>query len=408
MSYNSNRQGGGWDNYNNRGPAARGGNGAGGSAGTSRGGTRGGPPRGRFHAGRNNRGDRYHHRYNHPYYQQRENDQRTYGHDGRPDTYASGTSSFYYGNATADAEVDGGGEARGYHQQGRNHHVDNNSNARIYHHDDRTWKKTKTEDMEAQPITSSSTSAINDKLRYVNMETWDSFSDKEHFESQYPDNFRNYASVWELIEKRKLIGSDRMLSEEWLEHKKKAANIVIEKKRNEFRKQVQDRDYDSDSSDDMSMFVNGARPIGAPADYATQLDPGFVKFMKALPYNVVFDVGFHMIGMHQKDEESCFCPCSKMKMIKWRTNFGVEHIEKKVERDECLNRVYTPNALMDHLSSIGTYLHIAIRDYLEIVYKEFWDYHTSHKALYKVGTKDYKRAEAAMNLNLTRISELEE
>lgn len=385
MSSNSNHQSGGgrgWDNYK-RGSAPR----------------RGDPPPGRFHGGNNRDHTRYHPRYNRPYYQRRENDQRTYGHDGRLDTY----------NAVA-PEVQGerGG---GYHKERHYHDYDNNHHTRRYDHDDRTRKKPKMEDIKEEPTTDNSTTTniINDNLRNVNMENWNNFSDRERFESQYPGDFRNYVSMWSQIEKHNLIEFDRMLSTKWLEHKKNSAEIVINKHREDLRKkQLEDQEYESDSScDEMSMFVNGARPIGAPDDYDTQLDPGFVKFMKSLPFNVIFDVGFHVIGVHPKDEESCFCPCSKMKMIKWRTNFGVEQVEKKVEKDECSNKVYTPKALMDHLLSIGTYLHRAIHDYLEIVYKEFWDYKTSHKALYKVGTLDYNRAEAAKMQYFIRKSELE-
>jgi hypothetical protein len=393
MSWNSNHQGGGggggWDNYQ-RGPGGRGG-GRGGSAG------------GRFH-GRNNRDDRNHPRNNRPYYHRRENDQRTYGHDGRLDTYASSGSASYYGNSAAAPATAERGEQGGYHRE-RHYHDDNHNDRRGYNHDDRNWKKTRMEDMDEHPSSGSDATTNDDRLRNVNMETWDTFTDKEHFESQYPHDFRNYESTWALIEKHNMIEFDRMLSNQWLEHKKKSADILIENYREDLRKQMENQAYDSASSDESSMFVDGARPIGAPDP--SQLDPGFVKFMKALPYNVIFDVGFHMIGLHQRDEESCFCPCSKMKMMKWRRNFGIENVEKKSEKDDCSNKFYSPKALMDHLSAIGTYLHRAIRNYLEILYKEFWDYKTSHKALYAVGTPDYNRAEAALKQYFIRITELE-
>ena len=89
-----------------------------------------------------------------------------------------------------------------------------------------------------------------------------------------------------------------------------------------------------------------------------------------------------------------------MKMINWRTNFGVENVERKTERDNCSNKVYTPKALMDHLGSIGTYLHRAIRLYLQHLYKDFWDVGTSHKALYNVGSVDFNRAEARLKSHM--------
>ena len=396
MSWNSKNQG---DNYY-RGPPPR--------DGPDRRGSRGRGPGGRFHNNNSNdRNNRYSHR---PYYQRRQNDRNTYGHDGRLDTYGPPSGTGWHHDRHHDR-----------------HHTDHAPTDRRNYHDDRRGrdldgfrKKPKIEDAEEHNVDrrDRETSEARKKPKIedteekpiiVNRDTWGECSDRERFQSQYPGNFRTYASIWELIENHDMIGFDHMLSNEWMEHKKEAAEIVIERYRDEQKKSAENEALfsDSDSSEDVSLFVDGARPCGVSDNYATQLDPGFMKFMRALPYNVVFDVGFHMIGLHQKDEEACYCPCSKMQMVKWRTNFGVENVEKKVDKDECVNKIYTPKALMDHLSSIETYLHIAIRDYLDVVYKEFWNCNTSHKALYNVGTLDYRRAEAELKKYFIRISELE-
>lgn len=402
MSWNSKKQG---DSYY-RGPPPRGGPDRRGSRGRDPGG-------GRFHNNNSNdRNNRFSHR---PYYQRRQNDRNTYGHDGRLDTYGPPS---YNGND------DNRGDAGWRHNR---HHNDHAPIGRRNYHDDRRergidefQKKPKIEDTEEhnddrrerntnEARKKPKIEDTEEKMIIVNRDTWSEHTDRERFESQYPGNFRTYASIWELIENHDMIGFDHMLSNEWMEHKKEAAEIVIERYRDELKKSAENEALfsDSDSSEDMSLFVDGARPSGVADNYSTQLDPGFIKFMRALPFNVVFDVGFHMIGLHQKDEEACYCPCSKMQMVKWRTNFGVENVEKKVDKDECVNKIYTPKALMDHLSSIGTYLHRAIRDYLDVVYKEFWNCNTSHKALYHVGTLDYRRAEAELKKYFIRISELE-
>ena len=94
-----------------------------------------------------------------------------------------------------------------------------------------------------------------------------------------------------------------------------------------------------------------------------------VRFIDALRYNLIFNVGFDVMGIHPDDEKSCLCPCCK-NMIKWRQNFNVEFM---TDKDSCqgFHKLTTPKGLMDHLNKLGTqggYLHRGVELYLIEMY----------------------------------------
>ena len=225
----------------------------------------------------------------------------------------------------------------------------------------------------------STTTIQNPKPVIVNMNTWDSFTDEEKFRSQFPtDNFSKYVSIWEKISQGDVVYYNKIISSEWFDHKRISADILIK----DLRKQAVE-DY---STDESSMFIDGARPIGASDP--NQLDPGFVKFIQALPYNVLFDVGFFL----KNGVKVCLCPCNK-KMEKWKSNFGIDSISEWTDADDCSNKSYSPKELMDHLRDKKTTLHKAVRDYLVQVYTNFYAEGIHHQALYeKTSERGFIRA----------------
>jgi Zn ribbon nucleic-acid-binding protein len=156
--------------------------------------------------------------------------------------------------------------------------------------------------------------------------------------------------------------------------------------------------YESDSED---SYMQDTVPISAGATAtatanATNLAyprSTIEKFIDSLRYNLIFNVGFDVNGIHPDDEKSCVCPCSKT-MSRWRDNFGVNHMESK---DKCnYHKKAVPKGLMDHLHKTGKqggFLHRGIELYLTKMYEDHL-VHIGHKALYNIGDDMYKKAEA--------------
>lgn len=118
-------------------------------------------------------------------------------------------------------------------------------------------------------------------------------------------------------------------------------------------------------------------------------------FIHSLRYNLIFSVGFDVIGINPDDEISCYCPCSKA-MDKWRNNFNLQFI---ITKDECQNfhKAAKPKGLMDHIKQVGStggYLHRGIELYLDNFYRNKWG-NIGHKALYNIGDNNYNLAVAA-------------
>ena len=153
----------------------------------------------------------------------------------------------------------------------------------------------------------------DDKLWKVDMDTWDYFSDKEPFDSQYPNVIaqfpesirKSHDAVWEMIAKKDMIKHDRILSNEWLQLKKEAAERVIRSLEWNLRidlnkrRSEEYRNYYMKEKKSYEEFEKTRR-----TQDKAELDPSFIKFMKALPYNIVFDVGFHVIGLENEDIEA--------------------------------------------------------------------------------------------------------
>lgn len=142
--------------------------------------------------------------------------------------------------------------------------------------------------------------------------------------------------------------------------------------------------YDSERSEESVI-------VGNNYGSCDRTPPGFYQFVKALPYSILIDAGFLVVGVHADDEKNCFCPCS-LRMKKWRRNLD---LCEPTGLDSCgaSFKNGSPNALMDHIRKIAShenaYLHKALRLYLEKLYANFWNRVTPgvhHKGLYVAGT----------------------
>ena len=162
----------------------------------------------------------------------------------------------------------------------------------------------------------------------VTPETWDSCSWDEKIASQHPD-FHEVADTttkWEIGNKTYLRPGrsienilapfgrlkDECRTDEWFEKKKEAAKRAFAKGREKFQKN-EDNEF----------------------DYCQLKESEVKQFFDALPYNLVFLVGFDVLGTSPNDIKHCLCPCSS-KCAKWRKQFGLNDIMDNCEEvDDC-------------------------------------------------------------------------
>ena len=224
----------------------------------------------------------------------------------------------------------------------------------------------------------------------VTPETWDSCSWDEKIASQHPD----FHGVADTMTKRKIgnetylrpgrsiknilapFGSlkDECRTDEWFEKKKEAAKRAFAKGWEKFQKN-EDDEFDS-----------------------CQLNESEVKqFFDALPYNMVFLVGFDVLGTNPNDAKHCRCPCSS-KCAKWRKQFDLNDIMDNCEEvDDCTFKSSEPHGLMQHLKDSNRRkkgLHLFVQLYVEELYGPPYCGNVGHKGLYKPGDPSHKAAEA--------------
>jgi hypothetical protein len=99
---------------------------------------------------------------------------------------------------------------------------------------------------------------------------------------------------------------------QWFEKKKAAARATWETtidKINKENTQVYNDESDTDSCgsdapyNDRNLLDPNAKLMYQPHELES--------FIECLPYNVVFDAGFVVKGVHPDDEEHCYCPCGR-------------------------------------------------------------------------------------------------
>jgi hypothetical protein len=119
------------------------------------------------------------------------------------------------------------------------------------------------------------------------------------------------------------------------------------------------------------------------------------KFIKALPNNKLFNMGFHKIS---RKDKCCYCPCSKVVSKEWRLR---NDIDFKVGKSEvCSDKPFTSEKLMEHLNmkaKQGNLLHQFMLIYNMVLYNKYWAVNLDHKALYtnrwSVQYEDAKRVQ---------------
>jgi hypothetical protein len=135
------------------------------------------------------------------------------------------------------------------------------------------------------------------------------------------------------------------------------------------------------------------------SNYNKNIDD-ILAFFEALPFNLVFNAGFHYPGISTLDEEKCYCPCS-WKMKVWQTQFHLDGLckgtsGKKIEY--CSDNKFIHHALMSHLEKIGErddllgLIHRGIHKYIHLLYTSF-NGGLGHKALFKMGDDNYKKVD---------------
>ena len=155
--------------------------------------------------------------------------------------------------------------------------------------------------------------------------------------------------------------------------------------------------YGDDDDDD---YDSNQDPSDLPSSFYHQHIDEMKDFFKALPYNLVFNAGFHYPGCAIEDAKKCYCPCS-WKMKTWQTQFYLDGLCKGTygkKEEYCSDNNFLHHALMSHLEKVGErddtmgLIHRGIHKYIHILYKN----HNSglgHKALFKYGDDNYRKIE---------------
>jgi hypothetical protein len=194
----------------------------------------------------------------------------------------------------------------------------------------------------------------------INKANWKTATLDEKLMSQYPQHDITNSRIRDLI-KEDPLG--------WMPKKIKAAQQALDKINTEIDEIDSKRNEEpSDSEDSFEPAYHERKNVcnSSPA--------GLEDFVSSLPYCILLDQGFLMMGIHRDDKKYCFCPCSK-KVKKWRNNFD---LCEPIGNDNCDSfQQNTPNALMDHLKKIGeiesAFLHKAVHYYLRNLYKNYWE-----------------------------------
>ncbi len=115
---------------------------------------------------------------------------------------------------------------------------------------------------------------------------------------------------------------------QWLEKKKAAAKATwkdIKEILDKNKKSVNyDEQYESDSCGSDAPYND--RNIYDPNANDMYQSHELESFIKYLPYNVVFDAGFLVKGVHPDDEKHCYCPCGRH-MVSFNSHLSLKPIQ---------------------------------------------------------------------------------
>ncbi len=111
-------------------------------------------------------------------------------------------------------------------------------------------------------------------------------------------------------------GTPLVNKEEWMEKKVKAAKRALADIKASFASPDSDSDSDSDSD-----YPYGDKALGGDRYVDDMYSASALEsFISHLPYNIIFDSGFLVPGVHPDDENHCYCPCSKL-MVSYLADF---------------------------------------------------------------------------------------
>ena len=160
--------------------------------------------------------------------------------------------------------------------------------------------------------------------RVINKENWDQATLLEKQDSQYHFDIENFTVKDQLKED----------SEAYMAQKIDAAAEALRKVEEELDKRRDDRKaaatkYDSDDSE-RSEEDNYMRDI-LVQDELLDLKEAYTRqevkqFIEALPYNIIFDAGFRVVGIRHSDLENCYCPCSRL-MVSFPVSLSCHHLK---------------------------------------------------------------------------------
>ena len=151
--------------------------------------------------------------------------------------------------------------------------------------------------------------STNSKIAAVNKDSWwDTPLDTKIISQLSPG--MDYQITDDMIRLKE--GTPLLTREVWMEKKIYAANrslADIKAYVDSIRSSYDSEDSDSDDSMD---YRYGDKSLGRDIyDNDVYSPTELESFITALPYNIIFDSGFLVPGVHPDDEKHCYCPCSK-------------------------------------------------------------------------------------------------
>lgn len=222
---------------------------------------------------------------------------------------------------------------------------------------------------------------------------------------------------------------------------------VMEKQKQKLKCYEEEEEEDEDEEEEEDGYDSEDSHYGRMFRKKLKKDPGddtnqeeFSDFFFSLRQNYVFDMGFRVKGIKSEHLINCWCPwcviflnsskieewrpfsslihtmtnsymcipfllkisfpqliISSKAMMPWLDRFELNFIVEKYSSDYCYPDKMTAMGLMDHLASKKDkcLLHLGVDAYLRELYGDVRG--VGHKALFKMGDAQYKRAEAMEN-----------
>jgi hypothetical protein len=188
---------------------------------------------------------------------------------------------------------------------------------------------------------------------------------------------------------------EEFLPLDWDERKTRAAEVVANAW--PMKEDSNDIDEDSDRESGEDSGDDDMQRNFALAHHRHQQ-----KFVKLLPNCLPLTVGFHIVWSTKL--EWCFCPCHRI-MKPWRKLVGIDDEDFTCASNA--NGKFQAHGLVAHLRKMTDAYHVLTLQYLEELYKNFYDVPSGgmqvrHKAFYGLNTKEFQQAEGYEKLKKER------